>query len=501
MNIFQLLDNSARRYGTIGAVYRGGDLILGFDRLRERALLLAAKLGRYGRPGDRVMIASKNRPEIIEIMFGIWAAGMVAVPMNAKLHAREMADIAADCSPVLILASPPIARDLGPFFGAMPLIEIGGASYDAMMEGEGGAAADVRPDDLAWLFYTSGTTGRSKGAMLTHRNLMAMTIAHRADFDPVRSGSSLIHAAPMSHGSGLYMLPYIAGGARQVIPASGAFDAADFLELCKVHPRVAAFLAPTMVQRLRLEREASGVVPENLHLIIYGGGPMYVSELRRSLAAFGQNFAQLYGQGEAPMTITGLRREDHATDDESILGSVGWPRSGVEVAVVDADGQALPPGAIGEIICRGDVVMAGYWKNPAATADALRDGWLRTGDMGSFDEKGCLTLRDRSKDVIISGGTNIYPREVEEALLAHPDVAEAAVIGEPDEEWGENVVAYVVAVPGRSIDLTSLDAHCLDRIARFKRPKKYRILPELPKSSYGKVLKRELAEPGTDIPR
>lgn len=492
MNIFHLLANTARRHGEAGAVYLGNERIHSFGGLRGRSLGIAAHLGRIGRPGDRVMIASKNRPEMIEIMFGIWAAGMIAVPLNAKLHAREMADVAKDCSPVLILASPSIARDLAAYSMDAPLIDIDGPGYAALFDAEAIAIVDVRPDDVAWLFYTSGTTGRSKGAMLSHRNLMAMTVAHLADFDRVSADGSLIHAAPMSHGSGLYMLPYIAGGARQVIPVSGAFDPADFLALCNVHPRVAAFLAPTMVQRLRLEHEASGVVPAHLHLIIYGGGPMYISELRSSLASFGPVFAQLYGQGEAPMTITGLRREDHATWDETVLGSVGWPRSGVEVAAVDADGQALPPGAIGEIVCRGDVVMAGYWNNAAATAETLRNGWLHTGDMGSFDARGCLTLRDRSKDVIISGGTNIYPREVEEVLLAHPAVAEAAVIGEADEEWGENVVAYIVLAPGCGIDAAQLDAHCLEHIARFKRPKDYRFLPELPKSSYGKVLKREL---------
>ena len=255
-----------------------------------------------------------------------------------------------------------------------------------------------------------------------------------------------------------------------------------------------------MVQRCTLFAEESGVRPTNLHLIIYGGGPMYVSELRRALAVFGPAFAQLYGQGESPMTITGLRRADHATEDEAILGSVGWPRSGVEVAIFDADDRPLPAGAVGEIVCRGDIVMAGYWNRPEATAETLRGGWLHTGDIGLLDDWGCLTLRDRSKDVIISGGTNIYPREVEEVLLTHPAVAEVAVVGEADAEWGEIVCAYVVA--RRDIDVTpdELDAHCLARIARFKRPKKYRFLAELPKSNYGKVLKRVLIGEGSPSP-
>jgi acyl-CoA synthetase (AMP-forming)/AMP-acid ligase II len=215
---------------------------------------------------------------------------------------------------------------------------------------------------------------------------------------------------------------------------------------------------------------------------------MYVDSLKKAMAAFGPIFVQLYGQGEAPMTITGLRRADHLDADDAILGSVGYARSGVDVAVLRGDGTPAAIGEIGEIVCRGDVVMWGYWNNPDATAATLQNGWLRTGDMGSFDDRGYLTLRDRSKDVVISGGSNIYPREVEEALLEHPGVSEAGVVGAPDEEWGEVVVAFIVG----SVSAAELDAHLLERIARFKRPKRYEFIDELPKNSYGKVLKREL---------
>jgi long-chain acyl-CoA synthetase len=192
------------------------------------------------------------------------------------------------------------------------------------------------------------------------------------------------------------------------------------------------------------------------------------------------------------MTITALRRADHALADDAILGSVGWARSGVEVGIVDEQDRSVPVGEIGEVVCRGDVVMSGYWNNAPASEETLRGGWLHTGDLGSLDERGYLTLRDRSKDVVISGGSNIYPREVEEALLAHPGVAEASVVGQADAEWGEIVVAFVVAAPGAIVDEAALDAHCLARIARFKRPKRYVFVDTLPKNSYGKVLKREL---------
>jgi acyl-CoA synthetase (AMP-forming)/AMP-acid ligase II len=230
--------------------------------------------------------------------------------------------------------------------------------------------------------------------------------------------------------------------------------------------------------------------PRNLKTVVYGGGPMYVDSLKKAMAAFGPIFVQLYGQGEAPMTITGLRRADHINTDDAVLGSVGYARSGVDVAVLAADNTPAAIDEIGEIVCRGDVVMSGYWKNPDATAATLKDGWLHTGDMGSFDARGFLTLRDRSKDVVISGGSNIYPREVEEVLIEHPGVSEACVVGAPDEEWGEVVVAFVVG----SASAAELDAHLLERIARFKRPKRYEFVEEIPKNSYGKVLKRELRE-------
>jgi fatty-acyl-CoA synthase len=234
--------------------------------------------------------------------------------------------------------------------------------------------------------------------------------------------------------------------------------------------------------------------PGQLRTIIYGGGPMYVDSIKKALAAFGPVFVQIYGQGESPMTITGLRGADHEAADDAVLGSVGYQRSGTEVAVLRADGTPAAVGEIGEIVCRGDVVMGGYWRNPAATDETLRDGWLRTGDMGTFDARGYLTLHDRSKDVVISGGSNIYPREVEEALLEHPQVSEACVVGAPDQEWGEVVVAFIVIGVADEIDTAELDAHLLSRIARFKRPKRYLVVDSLPKNSYGKVLKKDLRE-------
>ncbi|MEN9506341.1 MAG: hypothetical protein RI958_2267, partial [Actinomycetota bacterium] len=259
------------------------------------------------------------------------------------------------------------------------------------------------------------------------------------------------------------------------------------------------FAAPIMVKRLANDPDTATADLTRLKTIIYGGAPMYLVDLEGALAVFGPRLAQIYGQGETPMTITALSKADHADTSHprwrDHMQSVGTVRTDVEVRVIDDEGIELPVGETGEIVVRGDVVMAGYWNQPEATADTLRDGWLHTGDVGSFDANGYLTLRDRSKDLIISGGMNIYPREVEEVLLQHPAVRAVSVVGRPDAEWGEAVVAFVVATDGAAPPTTDeLDRTCLDRIARFKRPKEYRFVDALPTNNYGKVLKRELRE-------
>jgi len=484
VNLFALLDQTAQRFPDGGAVYHGDQRCCTWRELRDRALHLAGSIRQHCPAGARIAIISENRPEIVELLFAIWAAECVAVPINYKLHPREVVQILEDAGVAQVFASAAVAAQLRSRCRS-PVESIEAEAYSDRLAATPAAVPCTDPSTLAWLFYTSGTTGRSKGAMLSHRNLMAMTIAHLADIDAPDDGCSLVHAAPMSHGSGLYIPAYVLRGARQVVPQRGGFDPADFLDMCEHHPGCSAFLAPTMVQRVV---ETGRARPQQLRTIIYGGGPMYVDSIKKALAAFGPVFAQIYGQGESPMTITGLRRADHEASDDAILGSVGYPRSGMEVAVLRDDDTAAGVGEIGEIVCRGDVVMCGYWHNPEATSAALHDGWLRTGDMGSFDARGYLTLHDRSRDVVISGGSNIYPREVEEALLEHPGVSEACVVGAPDAEWGEVVVAFIVG----AAEPKDLDAHLLLRIARFKRPKRYLTVEQLPKNSYGKVLKREL---------
>ncbi len=454
-------------------------------------------------PGDRVAMVMHNRPEYLEALFAIWHAGLVAVPVNARLHPDEIAYILDHSGTSLVLTDDEHADDVTPLIDAVPSLQqvlvAPGDDWSRLTSAAPVVLTDRQPTDPAWLFYTSGTTGRPKGATLTHRNLLMMSLSYFADIDPVSHDDSVLHAAPISHGSGLYGLPHIARGATSVIPASGSLTGAELVELLQHWPGLSFFAAPIMVKRLANDPDTATADLTRLKTIIYGGAPMYLADLEEALAVFGPRLAQIYGQGETPMTITALSKADHADTTHprwrDHMQSVGTVRTDVEVRVIDDEGIELPVGETGEVVVRGDVVMAGYWNQPEATADTLRDGWLHTGDVGSFDANGYLTLRDRSKDLIISGGMNIYPREVEEVLLQHPAVRAVSVVGRPDPEWGEAVVAFVVAADGAAPPTTDeLDRTCLDRIARFKRPKEYRFVDALPTNNYGKVLKRELRE-------
>ncbi len=410
----------------------------------------------------------KNCPEYWEALFACWYAGLVAVPMNAKLHAKEFEYIVENCGAKVC------------FFDSKEF---------ANLRSEPQPPAETGPDDPAWLFYTSGTTGVPKGATLTHRNLLYSTQAYFADIDRLGPGDAILHPAPLSHGSGVYGLPHFAAGAVNVIPESGGFEAAEIFELLERWPNASFFAAPTMIVRLLASPAARS--PALLKTITYGGAPMYVADSLRAIDLFGPRLYQLLGQGEAPMTITGLPQSFHASRTK--LETCGYARTGVEVKIFDAEDRELPTGEVGEIVTRSDCVMAGYWRNAEASAKALRSGWLHTGDVGSLDEEGFLTIRDRSKDMIISGGSNIYPREIEEVLLRHPAVAECSVVGRPHAEWGEEVVAFVVLKDKNlKVHIQELDALCLSNIARFKRPKDYRFVDSLPKNNYGKVLKTEL---------
>ena len=499
MNIAQSLLNRTRHSPGEPAITdsRGS---INYGELADRVTRIAASLrGPLGlNAGDRVIVLMENRREFLEALFACWIGGLCVVPLNAKLHAREVAHIVKDCDALALFVSESLIEGLQDHThlgAASPLRLVAGTpGYESLLEAAPIACVPVGNDDPAWLFYTSGTTGAPKGATLSHRNLLTMALAYYADIEAVSAGRTMLHAAPLSHGSGMYALPHLFAGGHQVLLT--VFDPQKVLAVFAQHPAVSMFVAPTMLNRI--VRAANGVpdAARQLRTIIYGGAPMYVNDLRLALEVLGPRLYQLYGQGESPMTITGLSKHDHQGRFDPAhlarLASCGLPRTGVEVRVVNEAGEAAAFGEPGEIITRNDCVMRGYWNNPAATAEALRNGWLRTGDIGSFDELGYLTLRDRSKDMIISGGQNIYPREIEEVLLRHPSVLEVSVVGREHPDWGEIPVAFVVCHGRAAETVDALDALCLDHIARFKRPREYRFVDTLPKNNYGKVLKTEL---------
>jgi acyl-CoA synthetase (AMP-forming)/AMP-acid ligase II len=505
MNLAVWIERNARRWPERPAIASGDRVQADWATCARRLAAVAGGLrsSQGLEPGDRVAIVMRNRPEYLEALFAIWHAGLVAVPVNARLHRDEIAHIARHSGTRVMIVDDEHVADTEPLVESLDtldaLVVAPGSEWDELVHSEPIPLVDRAPTDAAWLFYTSGTTGRPKGATLSHRNLLMMSLSYFADIDPIAPDDAVLLAAPISHGAGLYALPHVARGAVSVIPASGGVDGDEIASMLRRWTGVSFFAAPTMVKRLSTDPAIVGTDLSGLKTIIYGGAPMYLADLTDALDVFGPKLAQIYGQGETPMTITALSKADHADRDHprwsERVQSVGVPRTDVEVRVVDDDGTALPAGEVGEIVVRGDVVMSDYWEQPEATTDAIRDGWLHTGDVGSFDADGYLTLRDRSKDLIISGGMNIYPREVEEALLRHDAVTAVAVVGRPDPEWGEAVVAFVVADDTTSApSVEELDELCLEQIARYKRPKDYRFVASLPTNNYGKVLKRELRQ-------
>lgn len=489
MNLANWLISAAAQNPTRPALFEGERRIADYGAFAAEAGRVAAWLRGQGvAPGDRMAIFLENRPAYLSLLYGIWMAGAVAVPINAKLHAREAAYIVDHSEARLVFTSGKRAADLAAQCAGAACVDVD-RLFGQELTADATLQVEARgPDDLAWLFYTSGTTGQPKGVMITHGMLMSMALCYGTDVDRVRPEDAALYAAPLSHGAGLYNLMHVRAAARHVFPVSGGFDPGEILSLAAHHGSVHMFAAPTMVRRLTDHAKATGRDGTGLRTVVYAGGPMYNADIIDAVAQFGPVFVQIYGQGECPMGITALSRAEVADRDspgwDLRLASVGRAQSAVEVRIADA----VTAGDAGEIMVRGATVMPGYWRAPEATEKTLKDGWLMTGDVGTMDAAGYVTLKDRSKDMIITGGSNVYPREVEEVLLIHPGVAEASVVGRAHPDWGEEVVAFIVG----DAEESALDQLCLDRIARFKRPKAYVRLDALPKNNYGKVLKTEL---------
>jgi acyl-CoA synthetase (AMP-forming)/AMP-acid ligase II len=486
-----------------------GDRITTYANFAQRALALGGSLLDSGlRTGDRVAVAMNNRPELLETIYGCFAAGLIVVPINARLHPLEMAYITSNSDARAFIHGPEFEAPLKAHsteFASIPL-RIGVDCSPLLPDFEElatGAQELERPVDApaetpCWLFYTSGTTGRPKGATWTHRTVSVVVMNYLADVYPVSEHDVMLHVAPLSHGSGVVALTGVARGAHQVILDAPSFSpAAVFESVERFGVTHIAFMAPTQIIKCVDEYVRDSRDLSSLRAVCYGGAPISLEKLKQAIDTFGPVWVQIYGQGECPMTATVLPAHEHARFaalEDPRLGSAGFPRTDVEVRVVDHEDRPCPPGVAGEIVVSGDVVMRGYWDQPEETADVLRGGMLHTGDVGAFDETGYLFILDRIKDVIITGGNNVYPREVEDVLLTHPDVSDVVVVGIPDAYWGEAVHAVVVPTAGTRPTAAALITHCGERIAGYKKPKSIEFVDELPMNAYGKVLRREVRQ-------
>jgi acyl-CoA synthetase (AMP-forming)/AMP-acid ligase II len=501
----------------------GSTLSRTYGETNRRADALAAGLVDLGvGRGDRVALFMQNRPEAMEAFFAILKLGAAAVPLNPRFTAEEIDYHVGDAGARVLIIGEEVAdvvtkvRDrltsvehviCVPSRAQVKLASVGGggpddgfADFEAVVarhRGKGFPAVDVDDDELAWLAYTSGTTGRAKGAMLTHGNLIACALGALADTMRLEVGDVALHAASLTHGSGYNALAYTMKGCAQVLLSPIGFEVEKFLDFVARYKVNALFTVPTMIKMIVDHPAARDADLSSLRWVMYGGAPMYVEDLKKALDLMGPVFVQIYGQTESPMTGTLLRPEEHRLDEPyaSRLGSCGRARSGIGVRILDEDDRPVPTGEVGEICLRGATVMKGYWNRPEATAETLRSGWLHTGDIGKMDDHGYVYILDRTRDMVISGGLNIYPREVEEVLLTHPAVSEVCVFGVPDDKWGEALKAQVVLAAGEVATASEIIAFAGEHMAGYKKPKTVDFVEEIPKTTYGKPDKKAVRAP------
>ena len=456
------------------------------------------------KPGDRVLLHARNSSDLIETMWATWWIGAVWVPTNFRLAPGEAAYLAESSGAVAHIVDAAFPEHAAAMRAGNPSLRIeysigedgsGHPTWDSLAtRSEPAPMAAVGRDDPAWLFYTSGTTGRPKAAMLTHGQMTFVVTNHLADLMPgMDERDASLVVAPLSHGAGMHAMLAVARGAASVLLSGERFDVEEAWSLVERHRVTNIFTVPTILTMLTRHEAVTRYDHSSLRVVIYAGAPMYRTDQLHALRTLGPVLTQYFGLGEVTGAITVLPPRLHSLDDEPLAGSCGFPRTGMEITTLDGEGRSLPAGQAGEICVRGPAVFAGYWQNPDATAKAFEGGWFHTGDIGHLDARGFLFITGRASDMYISGGSNVYPREVEEALLTHPAIAEACVFGLPDPKWGESGVAVLVAAEGAETpDPAALLAHLETRIARYKFPARFVVWPDLPRSGYGKVAKREI---------
>lgn len=501
-----LLRRGAARFPNRTAVVFG-DRSLTFHEVDDAANRMAHVLRGLGaRQGDRVGLLVNNGISSIPLDFACLKAGVARVPLNARLSADEHERILAETGARLLVYGPDLAEralELAGRLDGLLLACLGPVEraddvdlFDAMRDASGDDPhLPARPDDVILIIYTSGTTGQLKAAQHTQASFAAIAANILANLVSPGRDDVMLHAASLIHASGTFVLPYwVRGGAAAVLTG---FDPGAYLDAIRRHRATAVNLVPTMLAMLFATDAGRKADVSSLDTIAYGASPMPRPVIEQAMEAWGPRFVQYYGQTEAPLCISVLRKEDHLDPDrDTLLGSCGHPAVDAEVIVADDDGEPVKTGEIGEILVRAPFGMAGYYRAPELNTETFApDGWIRTRDLARFDERGYLHLVDRTSDMIVSGGYNVYPREVEDALMAHPAVAECAVVGAPDPTWVEAVTAFVAFKPGRSASEDELRSAVRTRLAGYKVPKKVHVVETIPKSAVGKILRRALRDP------
>lgn len=511
LNISFFLTRAACQFADAPATIYG-NAIQTYSDLNTRVGRLAAALKAQGvKRQERVGVICDPEPRALECLFAPIRAGAVLVPMNPKLHPTEHAYMLNDVGARVLICGRKYLEGILSVREQLPsdLIivgmdlneetDIGAIDYERLIEGSKEALDDceIADDDNAWIFYTSGTTGRPKGAILTQRNLLTMINNQLISVCYVSPGDRVGYLAPISHGAGLWSFQHVVQGATHVFPTTKGFRPQEFYRFVSQHKVSNCFMAPTMIQRLVDDPPKEEDDVSSLQKVLYGGGPMYVDCIESAVQIFGKIFIQVYALGECPMGITSLPRDEHDLHDPNAkvrLGSAGRGCHSVQLQIIDKAGNEVPPGERGQLTVRGELVMKGYWNNKEATEETIRNGWLRTGDVGYLDERGYFFVTDREKDMIITGGANVYPREVEEVIYKHKAVREAVVFGLPDSHWGEKIIAAVVPQDGLVLTEEEVINWCRSHLASFKKPSEVHFTDDLQTNNYGKVLRREIRD-------
>ena len=510
MNLAYMVTQNARRYPEQTAVV-WRERSWTWSELDNRVSALAAVLQDLGvKQGEAVLVQSKNSNEMLESMLATFRIGAVWVPTNFRIMPDDVAYMAEVTRPRVMLCQsdfPEHAKAVSRVVPTIQLVWLAGeqrapdnslhaANLVEAAIGRKVANASVQCDSACWLFFTSGTTGRPKAAVLTHGQMAFVVTNHLCDLMPgsTENDGSLV-LAPLSHGAGVHQLNMVARGGKTVLMPSDKFEAETVFALIEKHRLTNLFTVPTILKMLVEDPSVDRYDHSSLRYVVYAGAPMYRQDQKLALQKLGPVLVQYYGLAEATGNITVLPRQEHeAGEEDRRLGTCGYERTGMQVSIQDEAGKELEPGQTGEICVVGPAVFAGYYNNPEANAKSFRDGWFRTGDLGYRDEEGYIYLTGRSSDMYISGGSNIYPREIEEKLLTHEAISEAAVVGVPDPKWGEVGVAVCVLRKGMQLDEATMLDWISTKVARYKVPKRVLFWDALPKSGYGKVPKTLVKE-------